>query len=61
MRPKVTMLELVFALSQSAATDVEVVATVTRMVNGGMVELCGNFAGQRIDLKSRLSGRPERP
>ena len=50
MALQVTMLELVKAVSESAATDREVVATVVHMVNSGMVQLCGTFRGARFDL-----------
>jgi len=44
-----TMLELVLYLSAVTATDREVVARVTELVNGGVVVLRGNFAGRRIE------------
>ena len=47
-----TLLELVTAVSETAANDAEVVATVVHMVNSGMVSLCGNFRGARFDLES---------
>jgi hypothetical protein len=50
MALQLTMLELVKAVSQSAATDTEVVATVVHLVNSGLVQLCGNFRGARFDL-----------
>lgn len=43
-----TMLELVAYLSTVTKTDREVVARVTELVNGGVVVLRGNFAGQLI-------------
>jgi len=43
-----TMLELVAYLSTVTKTDREVVARVTELVNGGVVVLRGNFAGQKI-------------
>jgi hypothetical protein len=43
-----TMLDLVTYLSRGAASDREVVARVTELVNGGLVVLCGNFAGRKI-------------
>jgi hypothetical protein len=45
-----TLLELVTAVSDSAETDTEVVATVVYLVNSGRVHLCGNFRGARFDL-----------
>jgi len=50
MAIRTTMLELVMAVSESAADDREVVATVVHLVNSGMVQLCGNFRGARFDL-----------
>jgi len=50
MALQITMLELVNAVSQSAANDTEIVATVVHLVNSGMVQLCGNFRGARFDL-----------
>jgi hypothetical protein len=50
MVPQVTMLDLVKTVSQSAANDREVVATVVYLVNSGMVQLCGSFRGARFDL-----------
>ena len=52
MGRQTTLLDLVKAVSEYAATDVEVVATVVHMVNSGMVTLCGNFRGARFDLES---------
>lgn len=43
-----TMLELVTYLSRITANDREVVARVSELVNGGVVVLCGNFAGRKI-------------
>lgn len=43
-----TMLELVTWLSRFTDDDREVVARVTRLVNGGFVVLRGNFAGRLI-------------
>lgn len=45
---KTTMLELVTWLSRFTDDDREVVARVTRLVNGGFVVLRGNFAGRKI-------------
>jgi hypothetical protein len=57
MRTETTLLDLVTAVSQSARSENEVIATVVHMVNSGMVRLCGNFAGARFDLSS-LRSRP---
>lgn len=43
-----TMLELVTWLSRFTNDDREVVARATRLVNGGVVVLCGNFKGRKI-------------
>lgn len=45
---RTTMLDLVTMLSRFTDDDREVVARVTRLVNGGYVVLCGNFAGRKI-------------
>jgi hypothetical protein len=45
-----TLLDLVAAVSESAASEAEVVATVVHLVNSGIVRLCGNFRGARFDL-----------
>jgi hypothetical protein len=50
MALQLTMLDLVKAVSDSAATEAEVVATVTHLVNSGIVQLCGNFRGARFDI-----------
>ena len=50
MAVQTTLLELVRAVSDSAATDAEVVATVVHLVNSGIVQLCGTFRGARFDL-----------
>ena len=42
------MLELVTYLSRVTKSDGEVVAHVTELVNGGVVVLCGSFAGKKI-------------
>jgi hypothetical protein len=48
MVPQVTLLELVRAVGEVAETEAEVVAAVVDMVNGGRVQLIGNFKGCRI-------------
>ena len=45
---RTTMLELVCWLSPFTDDDREVVARATRLVNGGVVVLRGNFAGHRF-------------
>ena len=52
MALRCTMLDLVKAVSESAATDAEVVATVVYLVNSEVVRLCGNLRGARFDLES---------
>ena len=47
---QLTLLDLVNAVSESATTDAEVVATVVHLVNSGIVQLCGNFRGARFEL-----------
>jgi hypothetical protein len=49
---KVTLLDLVQAISDYATSDAEIVATVVYLINSGKVQLCGNFAGARITLSS---------
>ena len=56
--PKVTLLDLVQAVSDFSASDAETVATVAYLVNSGKVRLCGNFAGARIDLSVPFHGTP---
>jgi hypothetical protein len=50
MAIQITLLDLVKAVSDSAATEAEVIATVVHLVNSGIVQLCGNFRGARFDL-----------
>jgi len=50
MALRITMLDLVAAVSENAQSDREVVATVVHLVNSGRVQLCGNFRGARFDL-----------
>jgi hypothetical protein len=52
MALQLTLLDLVNTVSEYAATDDEVVATVVHLVNSGQVELCGNFLGARFDLET---------
>jgi hypothetical protein len=40
---RVTLLELVEAVSDVTASDLEIVATVLHMLESGRVRLCGNF------------------
>jgi hypothetical protein len=50
MRRNVTLLDLVTAVTDSAGSEDEVIATVAYLVNSGKVRLCGNFAGARFNL-----------
>ncbi|MBM4270242.1 MAG: hypothetical protein FJ144_27160 [Deltaproteobacteria bacterium] len=50
MARKATLLDLVTAFAEEAAPDAEVIATVVRMVNAGIVQLRGSFRGARFDL-----------
>ena len=50
MTQTATLLDLVTAVSSSARTEREVIATVVHLVNSGQVTLCGNFRGARFDL-----------
>ena len=50
MQPKVTLLDLVSAISEYARSDGEVIATVVWLVNSGTVRLGGNFRGARFEI-----------
>ena len=50
MAIRITLLDLVQAVTDSAANEREVIATVVHLVNSGTVQLCGNFRGARFDL-----------
>ena len=50
MARRTTLLELVTAVSSSARSEAEVIATVVYLVNSGKATLCGNFRGARFDL-----------
>jgi hypothetical protein len=47
-----TLLDLVQAVSEVAANDQEILATVADLINSGRVRLCGEAAGATIDLLS---------
>jgi hypothetical protein len=51
MARKVTMLDLISAVSEFARNEAELVATVVWMVNSGSVQLRGSFAGARFELR----------
>jgi hypothetical protein len=42
------MLELVTTLTTMTASEADVIATVTYLVNAGLVELTGNFRDSRL-------------
>jgi hypothetical protein len=44
-----TLLDLVWAVTQSESRERDVVAIVTGLINSGQVRLCGTFAGARIE------------
>jgi hypothetical protein len=46
---QVTLLELVYALSEVTEDDREVVATALAMLRSGRVRLCGNFRNRPIE------------
>ena len=50
MSRKITLLDLISAVSQHADSEAEVIATVVYMVNSGAVRLCGTFKDGRFDL-----------
>ena len=52
MARKVTLLELVNAVSEHAQSEDETIATIIYMVNRGVVRLCGTFKGARFDLRT---------
>jgi hypothetical protein len=45
-----TLLDLIQAVSDVAANDQEMLATVAHLINSGQVRLCGDAAGATIDL-----------
>jgi hypothetical protein len=51
MIPRVTLLELVQVVGEIADTEAELIATVVDLVNGGRVQLTGNFRGCRFVLE----------
>lgn len=46
--PETTLLDLVAAIARGAASDSEVVAAVTRLINSGQVRLVGSFRGADV-------------
>jgi hypothetical protein len=51
MERTITLLDLLSAVSESAGSEREVVATVVHLVNSGAVRLGGTFRGARFDLR----------
>ncbi len=47
---RVTLLDLVFALAESGASEVEVVWAITHLVNSGRVRLVGQFCEAHIQI-----------
>jgi hypothetical protein len=45
-----TLLDVIQAVSDVAASDQETLATVADLINSGQVRLCGDTAGATIDL-----------
>ena len=45
-----TLLDLIQAVSEVAANDQEIMATVADLINSGQVRLCGDATGAMIDL-----------
>lgn len=56
---KLTLLELVQAVSAFAKSDEEIVAAVADLVNSGEVLLCGNFVGAKINLPAPAYASPQ--
>jgi len=46
-----TLLDLVAAVSESAKSESEVVATVTYLINSGKIRLIGNFQGADVRVR----------
>jgi hypothetical protein len=47
-----TLLDVIQAVSEVAASDQETLATVTDLINSGQVRLCGDAAGAMIDVSA---------
>ena len=47
-----TLLDVIQAVSEVAASDQEMLATVADLINSGRVRLCGDSAGATIDLSA---------
>ena len=59
MAPRVTMQDLVTAVSENADSEAEIIATVVHMVNAGLVRLEGRLRGATFDMQAlpRLSAQ----
>lgn len=53
-----TLLDLIRTISECATSDEEIVATVVYLINSGKVQLCGTFAGAKIDLSVQACTAP---
>jgi hypothetical protein len=47
-----TLLDVIQAVSEVAASDQEILATVTDLINSGQVRLCGDAAAATIDVSA---------
>ena len=47
-----TLLDVIQAVSEVAASDQEILATVADLINSGRVRLCGDAAGATIDASA---------
>ena len=47
-----TLLDVIQAVSEVAASDQETLATVADLINSGQVRLCGDVSGATIDLSA---------
>ncbi len=54
MNRSVTMLDLVYEVSQRTNSEAELTTTVARLIDSGTVRLCGSFRGLRLDFGSLL-------
>lgn len=52
MRLETTLLDLVTAVNEVAATEDEAVATIVHLVNSGRVRLGGTFRGARLEIST---------
>jgi hypothetical protein len=51
-RRSLTLLDVIQAVSEAAASDQETLAAVAHLINSGRVRLCGDSAGATIDLSA---------